>query len=186
MPTIDNSKILVITTHGFEQSELEFPRDQLRAKGAEVHVATLDGKPANGWKGADWGEPAEADLRLSDARADDYDALVIPGGQINPDLLRVEEEVIGLVKSFHDAGKTIAAVCHGPWVLVEAGITKGRDMTSYHSIRTDVLNSGATWHDAEVVTDNGIVTSRSPKDLEAFVAKIVEEIEEGRHTRQAA
>ncbi|WP_417724490.1 type 1 glutamine amidotransferase domain-containing protein [Salipiger sp.] len=186
MPGIKTARILVITTHGFEQSELEFPRDQLRAKGAEVHVATLDGKAVKGWEGSDWGREAEADLRIADADPAAYDALVIPGGQINPDLLRVEEDVLSLVRKFHDSGKVIAAVCHAPWVLVEAGIVKGRDMTSYGSIRTDVINAGANWTDAEVVADNGIVTSRNPGDLKAFVAKIVEEIEEGTHDRKAA
>ncbi|MGR3761655.1 type 1 glutamine amidotransferase domain-containing protein [Roseobacteraceae bacterium NS-SX3] len=186
MPKIADAKILIIATHGFEQSELEFPRDQLRVKGAEVHVATLDGKPAKGWEGSDWGREADADLKIADARAEGYDALVIPGGLINPDLLRVEEEVINLVKSFYDSGKVVAAVCHGPWLLAEAGIAKGRAMTSYRSIKTDIVNAGADWQDAEVVTDQGIVTSRQPDDLKAFVSKIVDEIEEGHHDRSAA
>lgn len=186
MPNIKEAKILVVATHGFEQSELEFPRDQLRAKGATVHVATLDGGAIRGWEGKDWGREAEADLKVEDAFASDYDAVVIPGGQINPDLLRVEQDVIKLVREFHDSGKTIAAVCHGPWVLIEAGIAKGREMTSYPSIRTDVENAGAKWIDREAVADNGIVTSRKPEDLKAFVSKIVEEIEEGTHTRRAA
>jgi len=186
MPAINDAKILLISTHGFEQSELEFPRDQLRAKGATLHVATLDGKSIKGWEGSDWGREAEADTRISEVNADDYDALVIPGGQINPDLLRVDEDVLELVKAFHDEGKTLAAVCHAPWVLLEAGILKGRDATSYHSIKTDVTNAGAAWKDAEVVADQGIVTSRKPDDLKAFVGKIVEEIEEGTHQRKAA
>lgn len=186
MPKIADAKILIIATHGFEQSELEFPRDQLRVKGAEVHVATLDGKPAKGWEGSDWGREADSDLKIADAKADGYDALVIPGGQINPDLLRVEDDVINLVKAFHDNGKVIAAVCHAPWVLAEAGVAKGRDMTSFHSIKTDISNAGANWKDAEVVADQGIVTSRQPEDLKAFVSKITEEIEEGTHARPAA
>lgn len=186
MPKIADAKILIIATHGFEQSELEFPRDQLRVKGAEVHVATLDGKPTKGWEGSDWGREADADLKIADAKADGYDALVIPGGQINPDLLRVEDDVINLVKAFHDNGKVIAAVCHAPWVLAEAGVAKGRDMTSFHSIKTDISNAGANWKDAEVVADQGIVTSRQPEDLKAFVSKITEEIEEGTHARPAA
>ncbi|MFP7569153.1 type 1 glutamine amidotransferase domain-containing protein [Marivita sp. S2033] len=186
MPAIETAKILIISTNGFEQSELEFPRDQLRAKGATVHVATLDGKAIKGWEGSDWGREAEADLKVSDVSADDYNALVIPGGQINPDLLRVDEDVLELVRTFHDQGKTIAAVCHAPWVLVEAGILDGRDATSYPSIKTDVINAGAKWHDKEVVVDEAIITSRKPDDLKAFVAKIVEEIEEGKHERSAA
>ncbi len=186
MPAITDAKILLIATHGFEQSELEFPRDQLRAKGATLHVATPDGEAIKGWEGSDWGRDAEADAKISDVSADDYDALVIPGGQINPDLLRVDEDVLELVKSFHDQGKIIAAVCHAPWVLVEAGILKGRDATSYHSIKRDVINAGANWIDEPVVVDQGIITSRQPEDLKAFVSKIVEEIEEGRHERRAA
>lgn len=186
MSSIENARILIIATHGFEQSELEFPRDQLRAKGAEVHVATLDGKAIRGWEGADWGREAEADLKIADAEADSYDAIVLPGGQINPDLLRVEDDALTLIKAFHDQGKVVAAVCHAPWLLIETGIVKGRAVTSYASIRTDVENAGGTWHDREVVADMGIVTSRKPDDLKAFVAKIVEEVEEGKHERKAA
>jgi len=186
MPAISDAKILLVSTHGFEQSELEFPRDQLRAKGATLHVATPDGNAIEGWQGSDWGREAEADVKISDVSADDYDALVIPGGQINPDLLRVDGDVLELVKAFHDQGKTIAAVCHAPWVLIEAGVLKGRDATSYHSIKTDVINAGANWKDEAVVVDQAIITSRQPDDLKAFVAKIVEEIEEGKHARKAA
>jgi protease I len=186
MPAISDAKILLISTHGFEQSELEFPRDQLRSKGATLHVATPDGNAIKGWDGSDWGREADADAKIADVSADDYDALIIPGGQINPDLLRVDDDVLELVKAFHDQGKTIAAVCHAPWVLVEAGVLKGREATSYHSIKTDVINAGAHWKDAPVVVDQAIITSRQPDDLKAFVSKIVEEIEEGKHTRKAA
>lgn len=186
MPKITDAKVLIISTHGFEQSELEFPRDQLRAKGAEVHVATLDGKAAKGWEGDDWGREAEADLKIADADPTQYDALVIPGGQINPDLLRVEAPVIALVRAFAKEGKVIAAVCHAPWVLIEADIVAGREMTSYPSIRTDLKNAGARVMDEPVVADSGIVTSRKPDDLKDFVSKIVEEIEEGRHNQKAA
>ncbi|CUH78471.1 type 1 glutamine amidotransferase domain-containing protein [Tropicibacter naphthalenivorans] len=186
MTAIQSAKILIIATNGFEQSELEFPRDQLRVKDATVHVATLDGNAIKGWEGSDWGRDASADLKIADATPEDYDALVIPGGQINPDLLRVEKDVLTLVKAFHDQGKVIAAVCHAPWVLIEAGIVAGREMTSFHSIKTDVKNAGGVWKDQEVVADQGIITSRNPSDLKAFVSKIVEEIEEGHHQRQAA
>ncbi|MHA6344582.1 type 1 glutamine amidotransferase domain-containing protein [Roseivivax sp. CAU 1761] len=186
MPRIDDAKILILATNAFEQSELEGPRDQLRAKGAEVHVVSLDGQKIKGWDGDDWGREVEVDHGLDAVKADDYTALVLPGGQINPDLLRVEDKVLDLVRAFHNSGKTIAAICHAPWVLIEAGILKGREATSYHSIKTDVSNAGATWVDREVVADNGIVTSRNPGDIEAFVSKIVEEIEEGRHDREAA
>ncbi len=186
MTKIENAKILIISTHGFEQSELEFPRDQLRAKGAEVHVATLDGAAIKGWEGSDWGREAEADLKIADADPNQYDALVIPGGQINPDLLRVEAPVIALVQAFESLGKPIAAVCHAPWVLAEAGLCPSREMTSFHSIKTDIVNAGARWVDEPVVSDGGLITSRTPDDLKAFVAKIVEEIEDGRNVRDAA
>jgi len=186
MPRIEDAKILVIATHGFEQSELEFPRDQLRVKGAKVDVATLDGKPIKGWEGSDWGREAEADLKIADADATAYDAIVIPGGQINPDLLRVEPEVIALVRAFGKQGKVIAAICHGPWVLIEAELIASREVTSYHSIKTDVENAGGRWMDEPVIADSGIVTSRSPDDLKDFVAKIVEEVEEGKHNQKAA
>jgi len=186
MTAISSANILIIATNGFEQSELEFPRDQLRVKGASVHVATPDGQAIKGWEGSDWGREAEADLKISDAKVEDYDAIVLPGGQINPDILRTKPEAVELVKAFFDAGKTVAAICHGPWLLVEAGVVKGRDVTSYPSIKTDVVNAGGTWHDKDVVTDKGLITSRNPGDLKAFVSKIVEEVEEGEHQRSAA
>ena len=185
MTDIKSAKILIIATDGFEQSELEFPRDQLREKGATVHVATLDGDRIKGWEGDDWGNEAEADLKISDADVGDYDALVLPGGQINPDLLRVEPDVLSLIRGFVDAGKLVAAVCHAPWLLIEAGVVEGREMTSYTSIRTDLKNAGAQVVDKEVVSSNGIVTSRNPTDLKAFVSKIVEEIE-GASSKAAA
>ncbi|SEP94696.1 protease I [Loktanella sp. DSM 29012] len=186
MTQMSDAKILIIATDGFEQSELEFPRDQLRAKGATVHVATLDGQPIKGWEGDDWGDTAEADLRIEDVNIDDYDALVLPGGQINPDLLRVEAAPIQLIKDAVKAGKIVAAICHAPWLLIEAEVVAGREMTSFASIRTDLKNAGAQVVNQEVAISNGIITSRNPTDLKAFVAKIVEEVQEGRHPRPAA
>ena len=186
MPKIDTSKILILSTHGFEQSELEFPRDQLRAKGATVHVATPDGEAIKGWDGGDWGREAEADLALSEVKIEDYDCLVMPGGQINPDLLRVNKDAVNLVRGFVEHGKIVAAICHAPWLLIEAGVVQGREMTSYHSIRIDLKNAGADVVDKDVAVSNGIITSRSPEDLKAFVSKIVEEVEEGDHQRDAA
>ena len=186
MTAIADAKILILDTNGFEQSELEFPRDQLRAKGATVHVATPDGEPIKGWDDKNWGREAKADLAIHAALVADYDAMVLPGGQMNPDILRMNTEAVSLVKGFHDEGKIVAAVCHGPWLLVEAGIVKDRDVTSWPSLKTDLVNAGGKWHDMEVVVDEGIITSRNPGDLEAFVSKIVEEIEEGRHERSAA
>jgi len=186
MPAIDQAKILIMATHGFEQSELEVPRDKLREAGATVHLATTDGKAAKGWDKTDWGREAEADLAIEAVNVSDYDALVLPGGQINPDLLRVNDDVISVVQGFVKDGRIVAAICHAPWILVEAGVVEGRRMTSYHSIRTDVKNAGADWVDEPVVVSNGIVTSRNPGDLDAFVGKIIEEVEEDRHARSAA
>jgi len=186
MPQINQARILIIATDGFEQAELEVPRDKLKEAGAKVTIASLDGKQIKGWDKKDWGRPASVDLKIADTKEGDYDALVIPGGVINPDKLRVDEDAMKLVKAFLSSGKIVAAVCHGPWLLVQADALKGRQATSYKSIRKDVENAGATWIDQEVVVDNGIITSRNPDDLPAFVKKIIEEVEEGRHYRRAA
>lgn len=186
MPAMKNASILIMSTNGFEQSELEYPLEHLRKAGATVHVATPDGKPIKGWDNKDWGRTVDADLKISDVKVDDYIALVLPGGQINPDLLRVEKDAVRLVRDFVTSNKIVAAICHAPWLLIEAGVIKGRKATSYHSIRTDMENAGAKWEDSEIAIDNGIITSRSPKDLEAFVNKIIEEVREGEHHRDSA
>jgi len=183
---LNGKRILILATNGFEQSELEVPRDRLKAAGAEVHVVSPEQGEIKGWDKKDWGRPVKVDKALADAKVADYDAIVLPGGQINPDLLRVNADALEMIRGFYDAGKTVAAVCHAPWLLIEAGIAKGKKMTSYHSIKTDVINAGAKWEDKEVVTDNGVVTSRNPGDLEAFSKKIIEEVREGKHQRKAA
>lgn len=186
MPKISEAKIAILATNGFEQSELEVPLNKLKAHGAEVHVVTPDGADIKGWDTDNWGDTVTADKPLDQALVADYDALVLPGGQINPDLLRVNKAAMDFIRDFIATGKPIAAICHAPWLLVEAEAVSGRKMTSYHSIKTDLINAGADWRDEAVVTDQGIVTSRNPDDLEAFVAKIVEEVEEGKHIRDAA
>ena len=183
---LDGKRILILATHGFEQSELEVPRDKLKAAGATVEVVSPERGEIKGWDKKDWGRPVKVDKPLSEARESDYDAIVLPGGQINPDLLRINADALKLIKAFYDAGKTVAAVCHAPWLLIEIGIAKGRKMTSYKSIKTDVMNAGAKWEDSSVVTDSGVITSRNPGDLEDFSAKIIEEVSEGRHSRRAA
>ncbi len=183
---LDGKRILILATNGFEQSELEVPRDRLTQAGARVEVVSPEPGEIKGWDMKDWGRPVKVDRPLSEARENDYDAIVLPGGQINPDLLRVNPEALKLIKAFYDAGKTVAAVCHAPWLLIETGIAKGRKMTSYKSIKTDVINAGAKWEDSSVVTDNGVITSRNPGDLEDFSNKIIEEVSEGRHSRRAA
>lgn len=184
MPSIADARILIIATNGFEQSELEVPRDRLRAAGAKVEVASLDGREIKGWDKKDWGRSVDVDLRIGDADPSVYDALVIPGGQINPDLLRVEDDVVKLVRRFLADGRVVAAICHGPWLLVEAGVVRGRRLTSYKSIKTDLMNAGAEWLDEPVVVDNGLVTSRQPDDIPHFNEKMLEEFCEGVHAGQ--
>jgi protease I len=186
MPGIQEARVLIIATNGVEQSELTTPRDALRAAGAKVDVGTPDGKPIRGWNHTDWGKPIDADLKIADVAPAAYAALVIPGGQMNPDVLRADADAMKVVHGFLDSGKIVAAICHGPWLLVEADAVRGRNVTSYKSIRKDLENAGANWLDREVVTDGGIITSRSPEDLAAFVAKIIEEVDEGRHYRSQA
>ena len=186
MPEIQNCRILIIATNGFQQADLEVPRDRLREAGAKVDVASPDGQSIRGWNVKDWGSTVDVDLKIADAKCDTYDALVIPGGVINPDKLRVDEDAMRTVRAFLTSGKIVAAVCHGPWLLVQADACRGRNMTSYKSIRKDVENAGADWIDREVVIDHGIITSRNPGDLEAFTAKIIEEVREGTHQRREA
>lgn len=186
MRDITGKKILILATNGFEQSELEVPRDRLKAAGGTVEIAAPVRGEIKGWDKTDWGRPVKVDRDLAEVRADDYDAIVLPGGQMNPDSLRGDSRALDLVRAFYDGGKVVAAVCHGPWLLIDTGIAEGRMMTSWPTVRTDLRNAGATVVDEAVVADNGVVTSRKPDDLEAFSAKICDELLEGRHDRQAA
>jgi protease I len=183
---LKGKKIAILATHGFEQSELEVPRDRLKKAGATVEVISMADGEIKGWDMNDWGRPVKVDKSLDQVSSSDYDAIVLPGGQINPDLLRVEPKALKFIKEIFDTQKIVAAVCHAPWLLIETGIAKGRKMTSYTSIKTDVINAGAKWEDSQVVVDQGVITSRNPGDLEAFSAKIIEEVKEGRHIRRSA
>jgi protease I len=185
MSDITGKKIAILATDGFEQSELMVPKEKLEAAGAEIDIVSLKPGEIWGWQHDDWADPVGVDKTLDQVSVDDYDALVIPGGQINPDKLRADKRVVQFVRDFYASKKPLAAICHAPWVLVEAGLAKGRKMTSYHSMATDVKNAGANWVDQEVVVDQGLITSRNPKDLPAFSAKIIEEVREGRHERRA-
>ena len=179
MPNINDARVLIIATDGVEQAELITPRDELRKAGAKVDVATPSGTEIRGWNMTDWGDKIPADLKIADVDCDDYNALVIPGGVINPDKLRVDEEAMGVVEDFLEGEKLVAAICHGPWLLVQADACDGLRMTSYPSIRADVENAGADWVDEEVVMDGPVITSRNPNDLPAFSARIIEELEFG-------
>ena len=152
MAAINRAKVVILATHGFEQSELQVPQQKLRDAGAQVVVVSPEKGQIRGWKGKDWGDSVSVDKSLGEVSAKDYDAIVLPGGQINPDLLRVNAQALQLIRDFLDAGKVVAAVCHAPWLLVELDAVRGRQVTSYKSIKTDVVNAGGQWVDRAVVT----------------------------------
>ena len=177
-------KVAVLATDGFEQSELFEPKKALEEAGAEVTIVSLKSGEIKGWDEKDWGKSIAVDLTVSEANAEDFDALQLPGGVMNPDKLRTDETVLSFVKAFFDAGKPVAAICHAPWTLINAEVVEGREMTSFPTLRKDLENAGAKWTDSEVVVDNGLVTSRKPDDLPAFNKKFIEEIAEGKHSKQ--
>jgi len=190
MPTIPNSRVLIVATDGFEEWELFGPREILQKRGAEVVLASLKRDPIQATVHDDPGKTIRPDLTVDDANADDFDALILPGGVRNPDQLRIHGNVIELIKAFNEQGKPIGAICHGPWLLIEADLLHGRTATSWPSIRTDLRNAGAKVVDEAAVTDGKIVTSRNPNDVEAFTNALVDliedipEVEEIRHPRE--
>lgn len=183
---LNGKKVAILVADGFEQIELTSPREALEKAGAKTQIISPKRDKVKGWEHTEWGDEFPVDVMVDQANASDYDALLLPGGVMNPDNLRTNKKAVQFVRSFFDQGKPVAAICHGPWVLVEADVVNGRKMTSYNSIQTDLKNAGAQWIDQEVVVDQGLVTSRNPDDLPAFNRKMVEEIAEGQHERQRA
>lgn len=179
-----SKKIAILATHGFEESELSSPKEHLEKQGWTAHIVSPESGTIKAWAEKDWGKEYDVDVTLDSASASDYDALVLPGGVINPDKLRTEEKALTFVQDFFKQHKPVAAICHGPQILINAGAVEGRKMTSVNKISIDLKNAGAVWEDSEVVVDNGLVTSRTPEDLPAFNAKLVEEINEGKHEDQ--
>lgn len=183
---LNGKKVAILVEDGFEQIEMTSPKEALEKAGAKTHIISPKRDKVKGWEHTEWGDEFSVDVMVDQANASDYDALLLPGGVMNPDKLRTNKKAVQFVRSFFDQGKPVAAICHGPWVLVEADVVNGRKVTSYHSIQTDLKNAGAQWVDQEVVVDQGLVTSRKPDDLPAFNRKMVEEIAEGQHERQRA
>lgn len=183
MTDLSGKRIAILATDGFEQSELTSPLEALRNAKAQVDIVSLKSGKIRGWQKDHWGEEIEVDRVVSECSADDYDGLVLPGGVISPDKIRVNEAAVNFVQGFFSPNKQkpVAAICHGPWTLINAKVVSGKKLTSFPSIKMDLLNAGAAWVDEEVVVDQGLVTSRSPSDLEAFNRKMLEEFGEGTH-----
>jgi protease I len=179
--TLAGKKVAILVADGFEQVEMTEPRRALDAAGARTSLVSPAQGQVQGWRHFDKADRFPVDVRLAGASAADYDALLLPGGVANPDQLRVIPEAVAFVRAFFDAGKPVAAICHGLWPLIDAGVVAGRTVTSWPSLRTDLTNAQATWVDEEVVTDNGLVTSRKPDDIPAFTRKMIEEFAEGVH-----
>ena len=186
MENLNKKKVAILATNGFEESELREPKKALEKAGAEVHIISENLGTIKSWTDGNWGPEYTVDKTLDDVSQNDYNALMLPGGVINPDTLRKNPKAVSFVKSFFENHKPVGAICHGPWLLAEADVLEGRNITSYSSIKTDLINAGANWVDKEVVVDQGLVTSRSPEDLPAFNAKLVEEVYEGKHSGQTA
>lgn len=182
--SLTNKKVAILVADGFEQVELTGPKQALEQAGAQTHIISPNKNTVQGWNHFDKGDNFSVDVVLDQANPDDYDALLLPGGVANPDQLRTQAAAVRFVQSFFQASKPVAAICHGPWTLIEAGAVKGRTLTSWSSLQTDLKNAGANWVDQEVVVDNGLVTSRNPHDIPAFNQKIVEEFAAGKQQKQ--
>ena len=182
MAILTGKKVAILTENGFEEVELTSPKKALEDAGAEVEIVSPQKEKVKAWAHDHWSIELPVDVNINDADPNDYDALMIPGGVLNPDKMRLNDPCVQFAQHFLQEGKPVAAICHGPQLLIETGMLEGRNMTSYPSIKTDLTNAGALWSDREVIVDNGLVTSRSPKDLEAFNKKMIEEIKEGQHS----
>jgi protease I len=182
MSKLNNKNVAILSTNGFEESELTSPKKALEDAGANVHIIAPESGQIKGWKDGNWSISLNVDKTLNDANPSEYDALVLPGGVMNPDKLRLEKDAVAFATHFLETGKPIAAICHGPQTLIETGMLQDREMTSFPSLKTDLENAGANWVDRAVVVDQGLVTSRTPDDLPAFNKKMIEEIMEGVHS----
>jgi protease I len=184
--SLNGKKVAILVTDGFEQVEMTEPRQALDQAGAQTHlIAPREGK-VKGWNHTEWGDQFNVDVPLDGARPQDYEALLLPGGVMNPDKLRMDGRAVEFARHFVESGKPVAVICHGPWTLIEAGVVRGRRMTSYGSLKTDLRNAGAEWVDEPVVVDRGLVSSRKPDDLRPFIARMLEEFREGAHEQRPA
>ena len=184
--TLNGKKVAILVADGFEQVEMTKPREALIEAGAEAKIVSPSSGKIQGMNHADKGDKFDVDIELKDAQPEEFDALMIPGGLMNPDQLRSTDQALEFTRHFFETGKPVAAICHGPWVLIDAGVVRGRTVTSWPAIKTDLRNAGANWVDKEVVVDNGLVTSRKPDDIPAFNKKMIEEFGEGKHAPAAA
>ena len=186
MEKLNGKRVAILATDGYEQSELLKPLEALKGAGATVHIVSLKPGVIKGWDDEDWGDTVNVDFTVAEANAAEYNALVLPGGVMNPDKLRIDEGAVTFVRGFFERGLPVGAICHAPWTLINADVVDGRTVTSWPSLEHDLKNAGATWVDEEVVCDQGLVTSRKPDDLPAFCDKLIEEIAEGYHEGQTA
>jgi protease I len=181
MANLKDLKVAILSENGFEQQELLSPKQKMEEAGITVEIVSPQAKELRAWDKTDWGITVSVDKKLDEANPDDYDGLMLPGGVLNPDKLRMNPKAVDFIRHFLEAGKPLGVICHGPQTMIETGMLRGRTMTSYPSVKTDLINAGVNWVDREVVVDNGLVSSRSPKDLDAFNKKLLEELAEGVH-----